>query len=57
MKQSPSITPVILAGIILTPVKGKSKCYFKKLLDKDTYSNKRSVQTLNFTKMSIEEIF
>lgn len=40
MKQGPNITPVILADIILTLVRGKSKSNFKKLLDKDTYSNK-----------------
>lgn len=32
--------PVILADSILTLVKGRSKSYLKKLLDKDTYSNK-----------------
>lgn len=37
MKQSPNIPPVILTDVILTLVKGKSKFYFKKLLDKNTY--------------------
>jgi len=30
----------MLADIVIILVKGKSKSYFKKLLDKDIYSNK-----------------
>lgn len=53
MKQSSNIPPVILADIILTLVKGKSKSNFKNLLDKDTYNNKVKILNTNFIKMCI----
>lgn len=53
MKQSPCIPPVILADIVLTLVKGKSESYFKKLLDKDIYSNKVQTLNMNFIKTGI----
>lgn len=56
IEENPNIASVMLADVVIALVKGKSKSYFRKLLDKDIYSS-REINANIKDKISLKCIF